>query len=63
MDVEQVVMEVHDVDGRLAEVVSLLMMHEYTLAVESLENCPAQSFMVWARRPDSVSAAHGQAAA
>lgn len=50
MHVEQVVMEVHDVDGRLAEVVSLLMVHGYTLVVESLENCPELSFMVWATR-------------
>jgi FkbM family methyltransferase len=50
VDLEQVVMEVHDVDGRLAEVVSLLMVHGYTLAVESLENCPEFSFMVWATR-------------
>ena len=44
----------HDVDGRLAEVVSLLTVRGFTLAVESADNCPESSFMVWATREASA---------
>ena len=49
--IEQVVLEVHDVDGRLAELVSLLMSFGLTdLHVDEVCEGPRDTFMVWASR-------------
>ena len=52
--VQQLVLEVHDVDGRLAEIVSLVMSSGLEdLHVDVVRSGPRDTFMMWARRRGS----------
>jgi amino acid adenylation domain-containing protein/FkbM family methyltransferase len=56
--IRQIAMEVHDIDGRLNQVVELLSRHGYSVAVEQdwqLEESTKTNFYVYARREDEAS--------
>ncbi|KAK3260575.1 hypothetical protein CYMTET_30475 [Cymbomonas tetramitiformis] len=46
--IKQLVVEVHDVNGRLADVVGLLQEKGYCLAVDAAPDCPDGTFLVYA---------------
>lgn len=45
---DQVVCELHDINGRLAEVVSLLHYRAFDVSVDECKSCPLGSYMVYA---------------